>query len=153
MGTQFLQIVSACHQIILIITDFSIVYAWLLEPNLYLATDFKQILTSVRHLPDGFSPSKLGKGPVRQFVHVPGRHLRVLQDVIERDILHRVIRTVDVRVMVAERGLEDERRRITIAVGRRVVGAGISADSLLVGDIGVLMKRTCFSTGASPNKV
>lgn len=86
-------------------------------------------------VPRPLERSKIGK---RQLVTEGQRHARVLQHVVERQVLDQVLGRVDVVVRVLERRLDDKRRRVPGLGRRRVVGAGIAALGLDVGDVTVL---------------
>lgn len=71
-------------------------------------------------------------------VQGPKNDLSVLEHVFGVDVLDGVVSGVDVRVAVLERGLENERSRVSIPRGRAVVRASVSADAVDAFDVGIL---------------
>jgi hypothetical protein len=80
----------------------------------------------------------LSKGGMGQLVHKASGELCVLEHMVKVDMFDGVVGSVDVGVVVSERCLENEGRRVAIAVGRGMVRAGVSANTLLVGDVSVV---------------
>jgi hypothetical protein len=62
----------------------------------------------------------------------------VLEHVVEAQILDLVLGGVDLLIRVLKLRFDDESRGITESAGRGVVGAGVTALGLDVGDIAVL---------------
>ena len=91
-------------------------------------------------------PLERGKVGKRQLVAKGQRHARVLQHVVERQVLDLVVGRVDVVVRVLKGRLDDEGRGIA-GLGRRgVVGAGVAALGLDVGEVAVLGKGSATTT-------
>jgi len=65
-------------------------------------------------------------------------HLRVLQHVVETDVLDLVVGCMDMLVTVLEGRLDHECGGVAESTGRGVVGAGVAALGLDIGDVTVL---------------
>lgn len=65
-------------------------------------------------------------------------HLGMLKHMIKAKIFDQIIRGMNVLVAVLKLGLNDKRRRITIAASRCVIGAGVAALGFDEWDIAVL---------------
>lgn len=72
----------------------------------------------------------------------------MLKHMIKAQIFDQIIRGMNVLVAVLELGLNDKRRRIAIAAGRCVIGAGIATLGLDEWNIAVL-KSVVVSSGSS----
>jgi hypothetical protein len=74
---------------------------------------------------------------------------------VEVDVLHGVVGGVDVGVVVAEGSLEDERRGVSVAIGRGMIRASVATGGLLIGNVGVLVgsgpESVGFHIGAARN--
>ena len=81
---------------------------------------------------------KRGKVGKSQLVAESQGHARVLEHVVERQVLDQVLGRVDVVVRVLEGRLDDKRRGVPGLGGGGVVGAGVAALGLDVGDGAVL---------------
>ena len=79
---------------------------------------------------------EVGKG---ELVGKSQGQARVLEHVVEREILDKIIGSVDVVVRILESRLDDEGGRVASLGGRGVIRAGISALCLDVGDVAVLL--------------
>lgn len=67
------------------------------------------------------------KGSKSKLVHEAHNQLRVLEHMVEANMLHGIVRGVDVGAGVVHVGLHDERAWEPVAGGRGVVRAGIAA--------------------------
>lgn len=76
-----------------------------------------------------------------KLVHEAHDELRVLEHVLDANVLHGVIGGVDVRAAVVVVSLEDEGGRVSVASGGRVVGASIATGSLNIANVAVLIVR------------
>lgn len=65
-------------------------------------------------------------------------HLRVLQHMVEAQVLDHVVRRVDLLIRQLELGLDHESRRVAILASGRVIGAGVTAFGFNVGDVAIL---------------
>lgn len=75
---------------------------------------------------------------MRKLIHKASRQLSMLQHMIKFDKLNGVVGSVNAGVVVAKGCLKHKRRRVSIAVGRGVVGASVSAKTLFVGNLSVV---------------
>ena len=75
-----------------------------------------------------------------QFICKSQAHLRMLQHVVEAQILYFIFGRVDLLIRILELRLDDEGRGVAETAGRGMVGAGITALGLDVGYITVLQK-------------
>lgn len=73
-----------------------------------------------------------------QLIEEPENKLTMLKNVFGVNVLDGIVSSMNVRVAVLERGLENKRRRVTITSGRAVVRARISTDTIHVSNVGVL---------------
>lgn len=78
------------------------------------------------------------KSRICKLVSKSQAHLGMLNHMIKAQILDQIIRGMNVLVAVLELGLDDKRRRITIAAGRCVIGAGVATLGFDKWDITVL---------------
>ena len=76
-----------------------------------------------------------------KLVHEAHDELRVLEHMVDADVLHGVIRSVDVGAAVVVVRFEDEGGWVSVASSRRVVGAGIATGGLNVANVAVLIAR------------
>ena len=74
-----------------------------------------------------------------KLVHETHDELRVLEHVLDADVLHGVIGGVDVRAAVVIVRLEDEGGWISVASSGRVVGAGVATGGLNIANVTVLI--------------
>lgn len=65
-------------------------------------------------------------------------HLRMLQHVVEAEVLDLVLGRVDLLVAVLELGFDDKGRWVAEAAGRGVVGTGVATLCFDVGNVTVL---------------
>lgn len=70
--------------------------------------------------------------------HKAKRHLGVFEHVVKRQVLDKVVDTVDVVIRVLKSRLDDEGRRVASLAGRGMVGASIAALGLNIGNLAVL---------------
>ena len=78
---------------------------------------------------------ELGK---RQLIHQTQRQPRMLQHMIEAQILQLILGRMYLLIRVLEVGLDDKRRRIAGLGSAGVIGAGIAAFGEDVGDVAIL---------------
>jgi hypothetical protein len=64
----------------------------------------------------------------------------MLDHVVETQMLNHIFGGVDLLVRVLELGFNHKRRGIAVSAGRGVVGAGVAAFGLDIGDVAVLYK-------------
>lgn len=65
-------------------------------------------------------------------------HLRMLQHMVEAQVLDHVVCRVDLLVRQLELGLDHESRRVAILASGRVIRAGVTAFGFNVGNVAIL---------------
>lgn len=81
----------------------------------------------------------------RQLVSKGKRHARMLEHVVERQVLDQILGAMDVVIRVLECRFNNECRRIPGLGSRGMVGAGVSALGLDEGDIAVLPRQSAIA--------
>jgi hypothetical protein len=76
-----------------------------------------------------------------KLIQIAKNELTMLQDMVGVDVVDRVVNSVNMRVAVLKRRLENKRSRESVTCGGTVVGAGIATLTLDVGNVGVLRLR------------
>lgn len=76
-----------------------------------------------------------------KFIHEAHDELRVLEHVLDANVLNSVIGAVDVGAAVVVVSLEDEGGWVPVASGGRVVGASVATGSLNIANVAVLIVR------------
>jgi hypothetical protein len=76
-----------------------------------------------------------------QLIYIPQNQPAMLNNMLRINMLHRIVRSVNIRVAIFKRRFEHKRCRESIPRGRSVVRARIATLALDVGDVGVLLLR------------